>query len=484
MPCGLKNKVSGHHFFVLGGTLVANKKVSGMGFDAARKLSNERTYIDEEYSTFTVDKNISPYQMETQNSNNNHSLSPAENGPSKAVLGHLLPKKIRPKHITLAERLYSFIPPQCWMTEANLAAALGTTRRQIRAAKAYLEATGQVWIELRQNGKRANPIHTIVKTYPINQYIRGVRSGVSSIKLDWSSFDNFAAKDLNQMAVQDLLEFYEEIGFQTIPIHFPKFKRDLVYCSCKRGRNCPKIGKHPALAWKDLDFSDKRTYREMRGFWEDDDRYNIGFKVEGYSVIDIDYRKGGHLSLGYLEEELGEIPVGLSVATGNGRHIYVQDADLPTSVEAMGLSGIDVRSSGGIVVAPCSIHASGNPYQWETIGEPEFLPESWSALLRGGQKTKARVNKQKQAVQPEVLLPAKLDDSYVIPEGRRNRAIFGFACRERAKGATYDHILDVISTVNETYCEPRLGDAELKDIAASANRYLSEAEKRQQGITQ
>jgi hypothetical protein len=58
MPCGLKNKVSGHHFFVLGGTLAANKKVSGMGFDAARKLSNERTYIDEEYSTFTVDKNI------------------------------------------------------------------------------------------------------------------------------------------------------------------------------------------------------------------------------------------------------------------------------------------------------------------------------------------------------------------------------------------------------------------------------------------
>jgi hypothetical protein len=26
MPCGLKNKVSGHHFFVLGGTLAANKK--------------------------------------------------------------------------------------------------------------------------------------------------------------------------------------------------------------------------------------------------------------------------------------------------------------------------------------------------------------------------------------------------------------------------------------------------------------------------
>lgn len=421
--------------------------------------------------------------MTTQNSNENSLLLPTENGASKAILGHLLPKKIRLRHIELAERLYNFIPPVCWITEENLAAALGANRRQIRVAKAYLEATGRVRIELRQNGKRANQIHTIVKTSPINQCVRRDGSDGSSLSLDWSSFNDFSANDLNQMGVYDLLEFYAEIGLQAIPIHFPKFKRKLIYCSCQLGRNCPRIGKHPALAWKDLDFSDNSTRREIRSFWEHDVRYNIGFKVEGYAVIDVDYRKGGHLSLGYLEEDLGEIPAGLAVATGNGRHIYVQAGDLPTSVEAMGLSGIDVRSSGGIVVAPCSVHASGNQYRWESIGEPDVLPKSWAIFLRGGAKTKARRDKQKQVgAQPEVLLPTTLDSSYVIPEGRRNRTLFGFACRERGKGATYNHILDVISTLNVTYCEPRLGDAELKDIAASASSYLSEAEKRQQGI--
>ncbi|MDQ3819658.1 MAG: hypothetical protein M3362_18550 [Acidobacteriota bacterium] len=120
---------------------------------------------------------------------------------SPAVLSHLLPKKIRQRHIELAERLYNFIQPVCWMTEVNLAAALGTTTRQIKIAKAYLEATGRVRLELRPNGKRANPIHTIIKAFPINQYIEvdeSVRCSFSSFILDWSKFEDLAAKDLNR----------------------------------------------------------------------------------------------------------------------------------------------------------------------------------------------------------------------------------------------------------------------------------------------
>lgn len=379
----------------------------------------------------------------------------------------------------LAERLYDIMPPVCWKTEANLAAALNVSRRQIRYAKQLLAEKGRIKIEPRPNGKRANQVHTMIKVNPINQYVMD-RSVVREI--DWRLFDTFAAKDLNQMPVAELLEFYEEVGLQFIPLYYPKFKRDSVYCSCKRGRNCPSIGKHPALAYKALDFSDKRTFKALRSWWLDDDiNYNVGFRVDGYVVLDVDFRKGGQVSLGILQEDFGELPIELSVRTGNGRHIYVQPFDAHNDVEVMGLSGLDVRASGGIVVAPNSVHFSKNEYQWETVGEPTQLPESWLSFFQDNGNIATQKSKQRRTgAQPEVLLPTKPDFNFVIPEGRRNRTLFGFACRERGKGAKYDHILDVLSTLNETSCEPKLPYTELKDIATSAMRYPSEAEKRQQ----
>jgi hypothetical protein len=382
---------------------------------------------------------------------------------------------------TLAERLYDYMPPVCWQTESNMASALAVSRRQIRYAKQHLIDTGLIRLELRENGKRSNPVHTLIKVNPINQYMR---VDESPCELDWSMMDDIAPKDLNRMGTFEQLEFYAEMGFQTIPLHYPQFKPGVVYCSCKSGRNCPSIGKHPVLAWKGLDFSDRRTYRAMQSYWRDDINYNIGFLVDGFAVLDVDYRKGGQWSLAYLQDELGELPVGLSVATGNGRHIYVQtDHGLSNMVDVMGLGGLDVRAKGGIVAAPCSVHHSERQYEWESIGVPEQLPENWALNLQGGGDTRPRNNVAgRGANQPEVLVPTKPGADYVIPDGRRNTSLFKFASRERGKGADYDHILDVISTLNETYCEPPLRDSELRGIAASVTRYPTEAEKQKRGL--
>jgi hypothetical protein len=398
----------------------------------------------------------------------------------KGVLSHLLPKKIRLRHIELATRLYEYIPPVCWLTEAHLAEALGTTTRQIKIAKAYLEHIGKVRVELRPNGRRANPVHTLIKTSPINHYVRGGRSARGVESIDWTLFNNLGAKNLNEMGVHELLDFYEELGLQVIPLHYPKFKGGLVYCSCKNGRACPWIGKHPVVSYQSLDFFDRRTYRTIKGYWRADVNYNVGFKVDGFAVVDVDYRKDGQYRLAYLEDELGEIPATLSVKTGNGRHVYVKANDLPNSTDVMGLVGVDVRSSGGIVVAPCSIHASNNQYKWESIGEPETLPDDWATFLRGGSGTTAKGKKQGAAgAQPQVLLPTAWDTNYVIPEGQRNWTLFLLACRERGKGADYETILDAITKLNEAHCEPKLRTSELRTIARSAMRYPSEAEKLQ-----
>ncbi len=361
-----------------------------------------------------------------------------------------------------------------------MATALGVSRRQVRYAKQNLIDAGRIRLELRENGKRSNPIHTLIKVNPINQYMKDE----SLCKIDWSIMYDIAPKDLNAMTTFEQLEFYAEIGFQTIPLHYPKFKPGGVYCSCKSGRNCPSIGKHPALAWKGLDFSDRRTYRAMQSYWRDDINYNIGFLVDGFAVLDVDYRKGGQWSLAYLQDELGQLPVGLSVTTGNGKHIYFKTNDgLSNAVDVMELGGLDVRAKGGIVAAPCSVHHSETQYKWETVGVPEQLPENWALNLQGGGAGRTRNNTAgRGANQPEALLPTKLDANYVIPESRRNTTLFKFASRERGKGADYDHILDVISTLNETYCEPPLRDSELRSIAASVTRYPSETEKRKRGL--
>lgn len=382
---------------------------------------------------------------------------------------------------TLAGRLYDYMPAVCWQTEYNLASALGVSRRQIRYAKQHLMDAGLIRLELRENGKRSNPIHTLIKVNPINQYMKGDETPCG---IDWSMMEDFAPKDLNRMDTFEQLEFYAEMGIRTIPLHYPKFKLGVVYCSCKRGRNCPSIGKHPVVIWKGLDFSDRRTYRAMQSFWRADANYNIGFVVDGYAVLDVDYGKGGRWSLAYLQDELGELPVGLSVSTGNGKHIYVKtNHALSNDVDVMGLGGLDIRSKGGIVAAPRSLHRSEKQYEWETIGVPEQLPENWALNLQGGGVGRARGNAAgRGANQPEVLLPTKPGADYFIPDGRRNRTLFLHACRERGKGADFNHVLDVISTLNETYCESPLKDMELRSIAASVMRYPSEAEKRAGGL--
>ena len=190
----------------------------------------------------------------------------------------------------------------------------------------------------------------------------------------------------------------------------------------------------------------------------------------------MDYRNGGQYSLGVLQEELDELPIGLSAASGNGRHIYVNsNLVLSNAVNVRGLSGIDIKSSGSVVVAPCSTHASGNEYRWEVVGEPGALPESWVLNLTGGGGSSVRVGTR---IGHEAPLPVKLEPGYVIHKGARNETLFRFASRERGRGADYHQILDFIEKVNDAHCNPPLPVNSLQHIAKSASKYLTEAEKR------
>lgn len=59
----------------------------------------------------------------------------------------------------------------------------------------------------------------------------------------------------------------------------------------------------------------------------------------------------------------------------------------------------------------------------------------------------------------------------VIPEGQRNKTVFGFAASLRKKGLDQDSIRAMVAVYNDRYCSPPLPDDELDTICQSACRY-------------
>ena len=82
--------------------------------------------------------------------------------------------------------------------------------------------------------------------------------------------------------------------------------------------------------------------------------------------MDIDPDHGGFKSLEELRAQIGEVRSTLSVTTGSGGvHFYFRSprgVEVPSRVSVR--PGIDIRGQGGMVVAPPSLHKSGNRYEW------------------------------------------------------------------------------------------------------------------------
>jgi hypothetical protein len=96
--------------------------------------------------------------------------------------------------------------------------------------------------------------------------------------------------------------------------------------------------------------------------------------VSGLVVLDIDPRHGSEASLERLERQHGRLPTTVECRSGGGgRHLYFAH---PGGLlrNKVGLApGIDLRSDGGYVVAPPSLHASGVRYAWARDRRPDMV---------------------------------------------------------------------------------------------------------------
>lgn len=107
----------------------------------------------------------------------------------------------------------------------------------------------------------------------------------------------------------------------------------------------------------------------IKRWWLDHPDANVGIvtgRTSGLVVIDFDPRKGGDVHA--FMREYGDAISGLrygKVATGGGgQHWYFRYPERGFGSRKDIVKGVDVKSDGGYVVGPPSIHPDGGAYVW------------------------------------------------------------------------------------------------------------------------
>jgi putative DNA primase/helicase len=142
----------------------------------------------------------------------------------------------------------------------------------------------------------------------------------------------------------------------------------------RRDANNPARNKEPLVAWKR--YQQKRASYTLCEQWDTAANNNLAVvtgRISGLWVLDIDGDTGKE-TLARLTDQHGPLPETICVRTGSGGlHYYFrfpdsEQVDIRNMVkkdrQANALPGIDVRGDGGYVIAPPSIHESGNAYEW------------------------------------------------------------------------------------------------------------------------
>jgi len=119
----------------------------------------------------------------------------------------------------------------------------------------------------------------------------------------------------------------------------------------------PLDGKAPTLkGWTTRTFvNDDTIDQARRGGW------NLGVRLTGeHLVLDVDPRNGGTESLARLSQALGVDLSSWTPATrtgSGGLHLWMRKpSDMKVAGKIDGFPGIDIKSLGGQVVAPGSVH--------------------------------------------------------------------------------------------------------------------------------
>ncbi len=242
-------------------------------------------------------------------------------------------------------------------------------------------------------------------------------------------------------------------------------------CTCIEGLACEHIGKHPAVSgWQNFQFKGEE---HIRLYWQSHPYNNFAINTKDLCVFDVDERKNGHLAFeDNILPLLSDVKT-LEIETGSGgksRHYVFRtnNKEIKNSVEIY--KGLDIRTFGGLVIAPGSNHTSGGMYKIIYSGTDKTdvihiadLPKPLEELILERQKNSSK----KESFNKSNLL---------IPEGSRNDTLFRKGCELIGKGVSRDDIFSMLTKVNQDICQPPLSVTEIQNIITSIARYKEKNE--------
>jgi len=245
---------------------------------------------------------------------------------------------------------------------------------------------------------------------------------------------------------------YAKKGWLVFPLHYQVEGE----CSCG-DKDCDNPAKHPRTPHGYLDATtDPDT---ITGWWTNWPDANIGVAtgaVSGIVVVDTDLKNDGPRTWSDLQDIHGPVDT-LSVLTGGGGNHWIFRA--PTNGHLKGTAGkigvgIGTRAEGGYIVAPPSVHVSGDRYEWDHRAEIAPVPD-WVLDLWEDQGTGHGAQ----------FVDAEID---VIPDGQRNDTLFRIASTMRRQNLSESAIVTGLGAIP---CETLMTEDEIRKIASSAGRY-------------
>lgn len=228
---------------------------------------------------------------------------------------------------------------------------------------------------------------------------------------------------------------YARRGWPVFPCHSPSGRS--VGCSCGHG-DCSSPGKHPRVA-SGLHAATTES-SQIERWWTRWPHANVAIRTGAASqlvVIDVDPAHGGADSLDALVRRHGRFfEATRTVRTGGGGwHYYFEHPGVTVRNDTgrrLG-RGIDVRAEGGYVLAPPSVHVSGERYELEPGTKTAApLPEWLTDQLTREPERPAYPNPPDGVVGArwgEAALAGELDRLRTAGEGARNDTLNRIAFR-------------------------------------------------------
>lgn len=213
---------------------------------------------------------------------------------------------------------------------------------------------------------------------------------------------------------------YAALGWAVLPLHSIEAGK----CTCGYS-DCTSSGKHPRNARGLSEAS--ADVEQIREWWSRWPNASIGIatgEVSDLWVLDLDGAEGiadwERVCQDRADFDFVRVDTG-----GGGRHLYFRLGEASIRNRARiqhdgAATSIDVRGTGGYVVAPPSPHASGVCYEW--VGLFSSLPEAPEWLIEW-----VTASRKVQSV------PSPTLDAPSIPGGTRERAYASAALRNACK---------------------------------------------------